>query len=379
LTKIIPVHRLLLGSIALASAVVVSVASLDAQPQQQWMLGPFAKADHANPCLEPDQSSTFVCPIRGTDVGWEAKDVFNPAAVVRGDTVYLFYRAQDRIGKPAGTSRIGMAWSADGMHFLKRRAPVLYPDNDVMQQYEWEGGCEDPRIVQDERGNYVMTYTAFDGKTARLAVATSGDLLRWKKEGLAFADAKSGVYRDRWSKSGAIVSRWVHGTPVAARINGRYWMYWGESNLNLATSNDLVRWTPLEDPGGELTIALAPRPGQFDSWLVEPGPPAMLTDSGIVLLYNSCNHRTKGDPGLPGGTYAAGQAIFAKDNPARALGRSSTYFLRPEKSYELTGQVHNVCFIEGLVSLRGTWLLYYGTADSRIAVATSLQQQIPAR
>jgi hypothetical protein len=56
-------------------------------------------------------------------------------------------------------------------------------------------------------------------------------------------------------------------------------------------------------------------------------------------------------------------------NPAAVLRRSRDYFIRPEKEYEITGQIGNVCFLEGLVHFKRRWLLYYGTADSKIAVA----------
>ena len=65
-----------------------------------------------------------------------------------------------------------------GIILSRRPAPVLYPAADAQKKLEWEGGCEDPRVVQDERGIYYMTYTAFDGQTARLMVATSTDLVR---------------------------------------------------------------------------------------------------------------------------------------------------------------------------------------------------------
>ena len=45
------------------------------------------------------------------------------------------------------------------------------------------------------------------------------------------------------------------------------------------------------------------------------------------------------------------------------------YFMKPEKNYELTGEVNNVCFIEGLAQFKDKYFLYYGTADSKIAVA----------
>lgn len=63
-----------------------------------WMLGPFEKAAEANPCLVPNAASRFFCPIQEKELGWEAKDVFNPAAVVKDDRVYLLYRAEDHEG-----------------------------------------------------------------------------------------------------------------------------------------------------------------------------------------------------------------------------------------------------------------------------------------
>ncbi|MFL5771920.1 MAG: glycoside hydrolase family 130 protein [Flavisolibacter sp.] len=349
-----------------------------------WKLIPFTKLDNVNPILLPDSTQLFYCPLQQKQIRWEEKDVFNPAAVIRNDTVFLLYRAEDNIGKYAGTSRIGLAWSIDGTHFTKNKTPVLFPGNDEQKKWEWEGGCEDPRVVQDDKGIYYMTYTAYDGDKARLLVASSSDLLHWTKYGPAFGSAYGGKYVNMWSKSGSVVSTYKNGTPEAARINGKYWMYWGDVNIWCASSEDLIHWTPIlykqneqqesnlrhnaaEIP--EIKTVLAPRKGKFDSDLIEPGPPAMLTDSGIVLLYNSRNIPTEGDPRLPEGTYAASQAFFDKDDPTHMKSRMENYFIKPDKPYEISGQVNHVCFIEGLVKYHNRWFLYYGTADSKIAVA----------
>jgi predicted GH43/DUF377 family glycosyl hydrolase len=350
-----------------------------------WALLPFEKLDSINPVLRPDPALTFICPIRRQAVRWEEKDVFNPATVVRRDTLFLLYRAQDSIGKPSGTSRIGLAWSTDGRHFQKHPVPVLYPDNDPYKKWEWEGGCEDPRIVEDDKGTYYMTYTAFDGTLARLLVATSTDLYHWQKKGCVFAQANGGHYLDFWSKSGSIVSTYKNGKIIATRINGKYWMYWGDTNIWAATSDDLVNWTPVQLGGGkledttgyrswarkapELKTVIAPRKKKFDSDLVESGPPAMLTDSGIVLLYNSRNVRSIGDTSLGEGTYTAGQVLIDKKDPTKVIRRLNQFFMQPDKPYELEGQVNRVCFLEGLASFKGQWFLYYGTADSKIALA----------
>jgi predicted GH43/DUF377 family glycosyl hydrolase len=334
-----------------------------------WALLPFSKMDEVNPIMSPDSTTQFLCPVRKENVKWEEKDVFNPAAIVRNDTVVLLYRAEDKIGKFAGTSRLGLAWSTDGSHFTRLSTPILYPDNDSSKKYEWEGGCEDPRIVENENGIYFLTYTAYDGDKARLMVASSSDLRHWNKHGLAFNVAENGKYVDTWSKSGSIICIYQNGKAIATKINGKYWMYWGDTNIFIAYSDDLVHWTPLERDG-KLLAVFGPRNGKFDSDLVEPGPPAMLTDKGIVLIYNSRNVPSKGDKSLPEGTYAAAQILLDKNDPSKVLERMDHFFISPDKPYEIAGQVNRVCFVEGLVDYKGKWFLYYGTADSKIAVAS---------
>lgn len=347
-----------------------------------WGILTIQKKDSLNPILIPDNTQQFFCPVRNNNVGWEAANVFNPAAVLRNDTTYLLYRAQDS----SGTSRIGLASSTDGINFTKEATPVLFPGNDAQKVYEWPGGCEDPRVVQDSAGTYYMLYTAYDGKVARLLVATSTNLRTWTKHGLVFERAYNGKYKNFWSKSGAVVCQYQNGTPIAQKIRGKYWMYWGDQNIWLATSDDLISWTPLIDSAAkrtaaelrgiaakapELKIAFAPRPKKWDSDLVEPGPPAMLKEQGILLLYNSRNVPSVGDSSLAEGTYTAGQILFDKADPSKVLQRSENYFIKPEKDYELKGAVNRVCFVEGLVQFRQNWFLYYGTADSKIAVAAA--------
>jgi predicted GH43/DUF377 family glycosyl hydrolase len=101
---------------------------------------------------------------------------------------------------------------------------------------------------------------------------------------------------------------------------------------------------------------------------VESGPPAMLTDKGIVLLYNGRNIPATGDKNLVEGTYTSCQVLLDKTDPTRIVDRMKYYFMKPDKPYEITGQVNQVCFIEGLAEFKNHWWLYYGTADSKIAV-----------
>jgi len=364
-------HRILF----LFSRVVGLVLLIGCTPQKEnqakeikdtaWAILPFVKVDSLNPILAAGDRM-FTCPILKKEISWEEKDVFNPAAVVHNDSVFLIYRAEDTIGKHAGTSRLGLAISTDGLHFIRRKEPILFPDEDYMKGYEWEGGIEDPRVVESEDGTYIMTYTAYDGKVARLCVASSTNLVKWIKHGLVL----QGKYVDSWSKSGAIVAKQVGKKIVAQKIKGKYWMYFGDTDLFLATSDDLIHWQPIEE-NNTLKSVLQPRKGYFDSRLVESGPYALLTEKGIVLIYNGMNLDVGGDSTIAKGAYCAGQALFDANDPSKLIDRLEKNFLRPDQPYEISGQVNQVCFVEGLVPFHGKWFLYFGTADSKIAVATS--------
>lgn len=335
-----------------------------------WALGPFNRPAGAKPVISPDAASSFRCPMRGRDIRWESLHTFNPAAVVRDGRVHLLYRAEDDTGAMeigAHTSRLGLATSADGLSFMRRPAPVLFPAADGQREHEWDGGCEDPRLAEIEGGLYVLTYTQWNRRIPRLAVATSRDLVTWDKHGPAFDVA---AWADLASKSGSIVHRIAGDRLVATRIDGRYWMYWGEGTVHAAHSEDLLRWTPVVDAAGRLQPLLPPRPGKFDSGLAEGGPQAILTDAGIVLLYNAKNAADgTRDPGTAPGAYAGGQALFDGQSPTRLLERMDEPFMRPELPWEASGQyAAGTTFIEGLVLHQGKWLLYYGCADSHVGV-----------
>ena len=180
------------------------------QKEKPWMLGPFQRLPNAQPIIQKDSLSTFQDPMTGETVAWESMATFNPAAVVKDDTIRVLYRAEEKLGeKEIGghTSRIGMASSADGRTYERADEPVLYPAQDDQREFEWSGGTEDPRIVETEDGTYVLTYTQWNRDTPRLAIATSKDLQHWTKHGPIFEEYEDGKYHQRETKSGAIVTK----------------------------------------------------------------------------------------------------------------------------------------------------------------------------
>lgn len=336
-----------------------------------WAFGGFERPQGINPIVSPNASNKFYCPITKDSVAWEANDTFNPAAAVYKGKIVVLYRAEDFYGEGIGnrTSRLGYASSKDGINFKRETTPVLYPQNDQQKDLEWPGGCEDPRVVMTEDGLYVMMYTQWNRHIARLAIATSRNLKDWTKHGPAFGKAYNGKFVA--SKSASIVTEVVKGKQVIKKINGKYFMYWGEANVHAATSDDLINWTPLVNEDGSLKILFSPREGYFDSHLTECGPPAIYTPKGIILFYNGKNKDgDKGDQRFTGSSYAAGQALFDINDPTRLITRLDVPFLRPMDEFEKSGQYPaGTVFIEGLVYFKNKWHLFYGCADSRVGTA----------
>ena len=314
-------------------------------------------------------------PLSKLPTHWEALHTFNPASVVSGGKVILLYRAEDDSGdmKIGGhVSRLGMAVSSDGVHFSEMPAPVFYPANDGQQDRESPGGTEDPRLVVREDGTYILTYTQWSRRRRifSIGVASSKDLKHWMKYGPAFGS--TGRYADFKYKSAGIVTGFKNGRLVAVRIHEKYWMYWGEGQVHLATSDDLIHWLPVADKSGHPLVLLDKRLHASDSGFLETGPPAVVTKDGVVLLYNAKNaaDKTK-DPKVGASAYSVQEALFSIDDLSRLIGRTQKPVLAPALEWEKSGQYPSgTTFAEGLIPFRGRWWVYYGSADSFVGAAT---------
>jgi predicted GH43/DUF377 family glycosyl hydrolase len=313
----------------MAAVVLTGLAAATELPFGEW------RRAAEGPILSPHGSS------------WESAGTFNPAVVRYSGKFVMLYRAQDA----SGTSRLGYAEGDDGIHFNRHGEPVLSPE----AEYEKEGGVEDPRL-QKFGDTYYLTYTGYNKKDAQLCLATSRDLIHWERRGVILP-AYKGNWNKGWTKSGAIVPE---------KIEGKYWMYWlGTSadktdQMGLSSSNDLLHWTEATE-----APVLPRRAGKFDSRVVEPGPPPILTDRGIVLIYNGADDQL---------VYRTGIAVFDRADPRKLLSRSAEPVFAPEKEWEKAGQVPNVVFVEGMVRAGNRWFFYYGGADKYVGVA-----EAPAR
>jgi predicted GH43/DUF377 family glycosyl hydrolase len=287
-------------------------------------------------------------PIIGPGEAWASSGRFNPAAIRVGGKTILLFRARDA----AGTSRIGYADSTDGLHFTVRPDPVLSPE----AEYEMDGGVEDPRLVRID-STYYLTYTAYNRRDAQLCLATSQDLIHWTRHGVIMP-AYKGKWNTQWTKSGAI---------LPTRVNGKWWMYYmgtqrdpdgrTRDHMGIASSADLLHWSDATD-----VPVLPRRPGAFDSRVMEPGPPPILTRTGILLLYNGADENL---------VYGPGWILFDAHDPTRLIARSEKPFILPELPWEKQGAVPNVIFLEGTVAAGQDPLTltgYYGAADTHIGL-----------
>jgi beta-1,2-mannosidase len=327
-------------------------------------LGLFLPTSKEPPVIFSDWHRVSDGPILSPEgSAWESAGTFNPAIVFASGKFVMLYRAQDS----GGTSRLGYAESLDGIHFRRRPEPVLSPEAD----YEKAGGVEDPRL-QKIGDFYYLTYTGYNKKDAQLCLARSRDLIHWDRKGVV-VPANRGNWNVKWTKSGAI-------TPQ--KFAGKYWMYWlgtasdGTDQMGLSSSADLLHWIE------ETTTPVLPRrAGQFDSRVVEPGPPPIVTPQGIVLVYNGADNRL---------VYRTGLAIFDLRDPRKLVWRSDQPLFAPENDWEKFGQVPNVVFVEGMVKALGTkatgadadFLFYYGAADKFVGVARATLKtpaQAPAK
>jgi predicted GH43/DUF377 family glycosyl hydrolase len=362
------------------------------------MISPFNQADAVNPILGPNFDSLFFCPIRKENVRWEARAIIGAAAIVKDDKLALIYHGEDSTNGfhgmrgTFGTFREGLAWSTDGLHFKRENQPVLYPDNGPMKDAEWTGGDEIPRIVEGPDKTYYLYYSSWNRTVTRLSVATSKDLVHWTKQGLIFGKAYGGKYEKLWSKAGAVVTELKDGRLQAVKIKGKYWMYFGEGEMHIATSDNLIDWTPIELAAGQknlpaegeatynheqdspdLLIVQFPRKNKFDSDLVEGGV-AILTKAGIVHIYNASDKDSpesatwKKDSTL---YYSLGQALMSADDPTKLLDRSDVSFLKPDRDFEQLGATPGVVYLTGIAWYHGRWMIYYNGADWMVGVATA--------
>lgn len=281
---------------------------------------------------------------------WEAKAVFNPAAVdVPGKTVIL-YRAQGH----DDTSVFGYAESKNGLSISRRRPdPVYVPRAPFeVKQAPGNSGCEDPRLTRFD-DTYYMLYTAVDAANPpRVALTT-----------IPVADFIAECF-DRFSEPVLISPPGIDDKDACLfpeKIDGKYVIL-----HRIQPSIDINFLDDLAFDGTSRFLMhrpfIFPRRGMWDSRKIGINTAPIRTKAGWLILYHGVSEYD--------GHYRVGAILLDLEHPERVIGRSRHPLFSPEEDYERVGVVPNVVFPCG-ASVRGDKLItYYGGADRVVGVAT---------
>jgi beta-1,4-mannooligosaccharide/beta-1,4-mannosyl-N-acetylglucosamine phosphorylase len=286
----------------------------------------------ANPIIVPN------------DLPYACNAVFNPgAAFVDGETVLLL-----RVEDLRGISSLYVARSEDGITGWRfDDKPLLSPDG-AHREEVW--GCEDPRLVWlPEREEWAITYTAYSNRGPLVSLAVTRDFREVRRLGPVMPpdDKDAALLPHRFEGRWVMIHR-----PSQLR---------GPANMWISFSPDLRHW-------GDHQLVLEAREGAWwDAGKIGLGPPPMAVTGGWLVMYHGA-HETASGP-----IYRVGLALLDRDDPTVVLGRSDEWVLGPTASYERVGDVSKVVFPNGWIldEEREELRLYYGAADSVIAVATA--------
>lgn len=288
--------------------------------------------------------------LTAADWPYPVHTVFNPGATrLRDGTTLLLCRVEDR----RGFSHLCAARSANGIEgWVVDAEPTLPADPKRYPEELW--GIEDPRITfVDELGKYVIAYTAFGEGGPGVALALTDDFRSFERLGLVMQadDKDAALLPRRVMGSFALLHR-----PMAD----------SGAHVWISYSPDLRNW------GGHKVMMEARKGGWWDANKVGLSPPLIETPRGWLMIYHGVRRTGAGS------LYRLGLALFALDDPERCLARGDSWIFGPDAPYEREGDVGYVAFPCGytLGDDGDTLHLYYGAADTSIALATGSVREL---
>ncbi len=277
------------------------------------------------------------------DMPYPANTVFNAGATLVEGKTLLLLRVEDR----RGISHLTVARSPDGFgRWHIDPYPTLLPSPETHPEEMW--GIEDPRITRLENTDlWAITYTAYSQAGPLVALATTRDFRSFERHGSVMPpeDKDAALFPVRFDGRWAMIHRPVSTFPSTG------------AHIWISFSPDLKHW-------GDHRILIPARRGPWwDANKVGLSPPPMKTDEGWLVLY----HGVKSTPA--GCIYRVGLALLDLDDPRRLIARSDEWVFAPEAPYELFGDVDKVVFPCGWTLVGDEVRLYYGGADTAIALA----------
>ena len=257
--------------------------------------------------------------------------------------ILLLVRVEDR----RGLSHLCAARSADGLADWEiDRLPTFAPLPEQCPEETW--GIEDPRVTwMEDLGLWVIAYTAYSEFGPLVSLAPTKDFVNFERLGAVMPpeNKDAALFPSKFNGRYAVLHR-----PVAGTAGKHIW---------ISFSPDLKHW------GDHRVLLTARKGGWWDANKIGLSPPPLETFEGWLILYHGVKDT------VDGSIYRLGLALLDREDPTRVLRRTDRWIFGPDEPYERSGDVGNVVFPCGW-TLQGDELrIYYGGADSCVAVATA--------
>lgn len=279
------------------------------------------------------------------DIPYPANTVFNCGAVSVNGEIILLLRVEDL----RGISHLTVARSKDGItNWQIDSKPTLMPDPLNYPEEIW--GIEDPRITYlEELKKYAITYTAYSHGGPLVSLAMTEDFKTFERYGaiLPPEDKDAALFPVKFNNRWAMLHRPIISTPYSA------------AHIWISFSPDLIHW-------GEHRILIKAREGAWwDANKIGLSPPPIQIPEGWLVLYHGVKKTASGV------IYRLGLVLLDLEDPTKVLRRSDEWIFGPREFYEKEGDVDDVVFPCGWIINGDNVKLYYGAADSCIALATA--------
>ena len=235
-----------------------------------------------------------------------------------------------------------MAWITGGLN----RKPTLLANPENFPEELW--GIEDPRITYiPELRKYAVVYTAFSRDGPGVSLALTEDFHSFERYGVIMSpeDKDAALLPRRIGGQWVLIHR-----PVSAP----------RAHMWISFSPDLRHW------GNHKLMLEARRGAWWDANKIGLSPPPIETPQGWLVIYHGVRQTAAG------AIYRLGLALFDLQAPEHCIKRGDEWIFGPQEVYEQRGDVDNVVFPCGytIASDGDTMHLYYGAADTSIAMAT---------
>lgn len=288
--------------------------------------------------------------ITAADLPYAANSVFNPAAALGDGETILLMRVEDR----RGLSHLTVARSSDGVADWRIDArPTFVGEPDAYPEEMW--GIEDPRATfLEEKGRWIVAYTAYSRAGPLVSLAATEDFRTFERLGaiLPPENKDAALFPVRFDGRWALVHR-----PVCGGFGAHMW---------ISFSPDLRHW------GDHRLLLEARAGGWWDARKIGLSAPPLATDEGWLILYHGVRTTASGS------IYRLGLALLDLEDPRRVLKRSSEWLFSPNETYERSGDVRDVVFPCGWTLVDDEIRVYYGAADTSIALATGRLSELLA-